>query len=118
MQTEGYMWIIRWILIALMVLVVLGFALQNQSQTVSVTVLKWQSPIVPLYLLLYLAFAAGLAFWVLISALTIFKLKGEKLKLQRENKRITQELNRMRNASIEEEPEATEIAEEIPPEQE
>jgi len=101
----------------LMILVVLGFALQNQGQTVSVTVLKWQSPIVPLYLLLYLAFAAGMAFWVLISALSIFKLKGEKLKLQRENKKITQELNRMRNANIEEDNEVTQISEETPPEQ-
>jgi len=111
------MWIIRWILIALMILVILGFALQNQSETVTVTLLKWQSPVLPLYVLLYLSFAAGLLFWVLISALSILKLKGEKMKLQRENKRITLELTRMRNANIEEDVEPTEIDEPAPPEE-
>jgi uncharacterized integral membrane protein len=110
------MWIVRWIIIALMILVILGFALQNQNQTVTVTVLKWQSPVVPLYLLLYIAFAAGLIFWALISALTILKLKGEKLKLQRENKRVVHELNRMRNASINEDIEET-VPDDLTPEQ-
>jgi uncharacterized integral membrane protein len=100
--------IVRWILIALLILVVLGFALQNQSETVSVRILKWQSPVLPLYMILYAAFAAGLLFWVLMSAMTFLKLKGDVVKAQRENKKLTQELNRMRNVSIHEDSEATE----------
>lgn len=96
------MWIVRWILIALLILIVLGFALQNQSQTVSVRFLKWQSPVLPLYLYLYLSFGAGLLFWVLISALNTIKLKGEIFKLNRENRKIRDELNRLRNVTIEE----------------
>ena len=100
--------IVRWVLIALLILVVLGFALQNQSETVSVRILKWQSPVLPLYMILYIAFAAGLLFWVLMSAMTFIKLKSDVVKAQRENKKLAQELNRMRNVSIHEGSEATE----------
>jgi uncharacterized integral membrane protein len=95
------MWIVRWVIIALLILIVLGFALQNQEQTVSVRILRWQSPVLPLYLFLYLSFGAGLLFWVLISALNTIKLRGEIFKLNRENRKIREELNRLRNVSIE-----------------
>jgi uncharacterized integral membrane protein len=97
------MWIIRWIVIALFVIVILGFALQNQEQTTYVKILKWQSHNLPLYIFLYISFITGLVFWVLISALHILKLKGENFQLQRDNQKIRNELNRLRNANIEEE---------------
>ena len=96
------MWIIRWVIVALLIIVILGFALQNQEQTVSVNILKWKSPVLPLYLFLYLSFIAGLLFWILISALHIVKLKGDNFQLQRENQKIRNELNRLRNANIDE----------------
>jgi uncharacterized integral membrane protein len=103
------MWIIRWILVALLIIVILGFALQNQEQTVSVNILKWKSPVLPLYLFLYLSFIAGLLFWILISVLHMIKLKGDNFQLQRENQKIRNELNRLRNASIDEMDEKTEF---------
>ncbi len=106
------MWIVRWILIALLILIVLGFALQNQDQTVSVRILKWQSPILPLYLFLYVSFGAGLLFWVLISALNAIKMKGEIFKLNRENRKIRDELNRLRNVTIEDDLDVPDIEEE------
>ena len=96
------MWIIRWILVALFIVVILGFALQNQEATVSVEILKWKSPVLPLYLFLYISFIAGLIFWWLISILHIVKLKGNNLHFQRENHKIRNELDRLRNANIEE----------------
>ncbi len=107
---EETMWIIRWIISAFVILIILGFALQNQEQMVSVRVLTWQSPNLPLYLFLYVAFAAGVLIWALISALNIIKLKGDVHKLQRDNRRVTDELNRLRNVNIEEE-ETVEIEE-------
>ena len=97
------MWILRWILGALLIIIILGFALQNQDQTVSVKILKWQSPVLPLYFFLYLSFGAGILTWVLVSALNILKHKGEILRLQKENRKTRDELNRLRNVSIEEE---------------
>lgn len=94
--------IIRWILSALVILIILGFALQNQEQTVSVRILKWASPNLPLYLVLYIAFGTGVLLWVVVSTLNFLKLKGEIHRLQRDNHKVKEELNRLRNASIEE----------------
>lgn len=109
------MWILRWILGALLIIIILGFALQNQDQTVAVKIIKWQSPVLPLYFFLYLSFGAGLITWVIVSALNILKYKGDIMKLQRENRKIREELNRLRNISIEDEVEATEIEEDSNP---
>jgi uncharacterized integral membrane protein len=103
------MWIFRWVISAIIILMILGFALQNQEQTVSVRIVQWESPHLPLYLLLYMAFGIGILLWVLVSAWNTFKLKGEIYRLQRENRRIKEDLNRLRNASIEEEGELTEL---------
>ena len=105
------MWIFRWVLAALIILVILGFALQNQDQTVSVRVLTWQSPVLPLYLFLYVAFGIGLLFWGGIFLFNSIKLKSEIASLQQENKKVRNELNRMRNVNIDDEAEATELAE-------
>jgi len=105
------MWILRWILGALLIIIILGFALQNQDQTVSVKIIKWQSPVLPLYFFLYISFGAGILTWVIASALNILKLKGDILKLQKENRKTRDELNRLRNANIEEEAGSTELEE-------
>ncbi|MCK5149287.1 LapA family protein [bacterium] len=94
------MWIIRWILGAVLIILILGFALQNQEQTATVQLLKWQSPNMPLYLYLYFAFGIGLLFWSLVSAFNIFKLRGQLGKTERENKRLRKELDLLRNAEL------------------
>ena len=111
------MWVVRWILGALLIIIILGFALQNQDQTVTVKIIKRQSPVLPLYFFLYLAYAAGILTWLLVSTLNILKLKGDVHKLNREKKKIIEELNRMRNANIDEvitPPTAEEVKEEQP----
>ena len=105
------MLIFRWVLGAVLIIIILGFALQNQDQTVSVRIFKWQSPILPLYFFLYLSYGAGLLTWVIVSAFSLLRLKGDTYKLQRENRRIRAELNRLRNVGIEDEMEATELEE-------
>lgn len=106
------MWILRWILGAVLIIIILGFALQNQEQTVAVKIFRWQSPVLPLYFFLYLSFGVGLLTWVIVSALNILKLKGDIHKLKRDNHKLRDELNRLRNANIEDEMEDTELANE------
>jgi uncharacterized integral membrane protein len=105
------MWLIRWLVTIFFILLVLLFAIQNQEQEVSVRLLNWQSSTLPLYLFIYIAFATGIAFWFLFSAAYLLKLKGRERKIQKENKKIKEELNRLRNANIEEELEPTETIE-------
>lgn len=97
------MWIVRWILFVLFFLIFVGFALQNQSQEVSVRILRWQTTNLPLWIFLYAAFAIGVLFSIVVSIVYIMRLKADKLRLQKQNRKVKEELNRLRNANIEEE---------------
>ena len=98
------MWIVKWILFILFFLILVGFALQNQSQEVSVVILKgkWQTVNLPLWVFLYAAFAIGVLFSIIISILNIIKLKTENMRLQKQHRKVKEELNRLRNVSIDE----------------
>lgn len=100
------MWILKWVVGALIILVVLGFALQNTEQTVSVVFLRgaWESPPLPLWVVIYLSFGAGVLFWLLVSIFQVFQLRTEIRRVRRENARLKKELDDLRNLSIEEEP--------------
>jgi len=102
------MWIIKWVLGVFFILLFLLFALQNQEQTVSVRFLDRTTPNMPLYLIIYVAFAVGILLAVLASIFNILRLKNQIHRLQRESKKNKEELNRLRNASIEDELETTE----------
>jgi len=97
------MWIIRWISGALLIIIILGFALYNQQETARVNIFQWESSELPLYFLLYIAFAAGLLTWLFVSTINTIKLKRKIYLMQRENRKIREELNRLRNIHIEEE---------------
>ena len=105
------MWIIKWILIAIVVLFILLFAFENQDQQTFVRFVKWQSIDLPLYIFLYISFGLGMFFWLLISIYKIFSYKGRILSLTRANNRLKGELDRLRNANIEDEIEPTELEE-------
>jgi uncharacterized integral membrane protein len=108
---EANMWIIKWILIAIVILFILLFAFENQDQQTFVRFVKWQSIDLPLYIFLYISFGLGMFFWLLISIYKIFSYKGRILSLTRANHRLKEELDRLRNANIEEEIEPTELEE-------
>jgi len=109
------MWILRWIFSALIIILILGFALQNQNpeQAVSVRIIQWQSPVLPLYFYIYFAFAIGILTWVAVSTFNVLKLKGDIRRVQKENRKIQNELNRLRNVSIEEDVEQEEPESEL-----
>jgi uncharacterized integral membrane protein len=96
------MWLVRWIIFILFFLILVGFALQNQIQEVSVRVLRWETDNLPLWVFLYGAFVIGVLFSMVITILNIMRLKAENLKLQKQNRKVKEELNRLRNVNIEE----------------
>ena len=97
------MWIIRWSLIVIVLLGLLGFSLQNQSQRVVINVGTYVSPEMPLYFALYLSFALGILVFFLISIYNLLQLKTEIGKQKRDNRKLREELDRLRNISIDEE---------------
>lgn len=108
------MWVIKWFLGVVVILVVLGFALQNSSQQVTVVFLPnvWQYQNVQLWMVIYASFAFGVLFWLIVSVFQVMQLKGEIRKLNRENNEMQNELDSLRNLPIGEEDTGFDIREE------
>jgi len=96
------MWIVKWVASALLIILILGFALQNQHQIVQVYILHWVSPEMPLYLIIYIAFAFGMFTWLVASIFKILQLKSECSQLRKRDQQLQEELNQLRNLSVEE----------------
>jgi uncharacterized integral membrane protein len=93
---------VKWILIVVFFLIVLLFAIQNQEKVASVGFLHWVWLNVSVYWIAYAAFVAGFAMTLLLFGYSLLKMKSRTNRLQKENKKIMEELNHMRNASIDE----------------
>ena len=96
------MWVIKWILGALLVILIIGFAMSNTQESVTVSFLQWQTSVLPLWVVMYLSFAGGIVFWLVISIFQIVSLKNENRRCRKDLKRYRQELDRLRNISVEE----------------
>ena len=94
---------IRWILVIVVILAVLGFALQNQSQTVTISLGAYTSSPIPLFMALFGAFVAGILIYFLMTLTAQLKLRGEVSRYRRECIRLKDELNRLRNFNLEKE---------------
>ena len=96
------MWIIKWILIVIAVIFLIGFAMQNATVNVPLKFLKWETVNdLPLWLIMYLSFIAGMIFWLGVSIYQVISLKSESRKWQKKTKQLESELNRLRNVSVE-----------------
>ncbi|MDZ7722378.1 MAG: LapA family protein [candidate division KSB1 bacterium] len=97
------MWIIRWLLIIVAVTVLIGFAVQNSDVKVPVVFYKWETVNdLALWLVLYIAFVAGMLFSFLLAVIHIIKTKLEHKKCKRQVEKLKKELKDMRNVSVEE----------------
>lgn len=106
------MWIVRWLLVAIVMILMLGFFIQNQTQTVTVHYLKWQSPSLPLYLVIFISFCFGLVVWFLVAVFREVQMRSELRRYRRENRRLQEELMALRSLPLEEEVEGEEAKEE------
>ncbi|HEX9933752.1 MAG TPA: LapA family protein [bacterium] len=104
--------IVQLFLIILFMLLVLLFSIQNHEQTVSLRFFNWTSPNLSLDMVMYIAFAFGVLMCLFVLIWNILKLKSRAHALQKENKKIKDELIRMRNVNIDDELESTETDEE------
>lgn len=97
------MWIIRWSVIVIVLLAILGFSLQNQDQRVIIKFGTFTTPEMPVYFALYIAFALGVFVFLLISVYNLLQLKTELGRQRKANRRLKEELDRLRNLTIEDE---------------
>jgi len=96
------MLIVRWVVMLLVMLLVIGFAMLNTEQKVSVSFYWWQTINLPLWVVMYVAFAIGMVVWLFVSIFQVLTLKNGMRKLNKENRHLKEELDRMRNVTIEE----------------
>jgi len=97
------MWIVKWVLGAAIVLLIILFAAQNSEQLVSVKFFKWQSVNLQLWVVMYAAFAVGVIVWLFVTMFQILGLKGQVRRARKEAERLQDELDGLRNISIEDE---------------
>lgn len=97
------MWILRWLFIAVIMILVLAFALQNLEQHTVVSFWNWQSAELPLILFLFEAFVVGLLVWFLVAVFHELQLRSEIRQVRKQNKKLQAELTALRNLPLEEE---------------
>jgi len=89
------MWVLRWVLIALIILVVLFFSMQN-SQDIDVKLLNWQGS-VPFYLVVFFSFAAGMVSFLIVA---FYHQLRHQLQIRKHRKEIKDLKNEIENVHI------------------
>jgi len=93
-------WIVRWILIASVIILILGLALQNDD-LVELSFFTWNSGQIPVYMVIYISFAAGMIVFLLLS---IFHSVQQSLVVRKQKRTIRNlevEIEKMKTATVE-----------------
>ena len=90
------MWIIRWIVLLIIIVVVLGFSLQNQGEVVNIHLLNWESGPVPLYLALFISFGFGMVAFLLIAVFQQLQTLSDLSREKRGRKKAETELTEVK----------------------
>ncbi len=85
------MWILRWIVLLLIIIVVLTFSLQNQSEAVIIKFMNWESNEVPLYITLFVAFGFGMVSFLLIAVFQQLQTLSDLSRTKRKFKKLEAE---------------------------
>jgi len=88
------MWIVRWTVIALIIIAILGISLQN-TERVDITLLKWQSGSIPIYLVIYVTFATGMIVFLLVATYYQFQHQLLVRKMAQEIKELKSEIEEL-----------------------
>ncbi len=96
------MWIIRYAIAALLIIILLGFTIQNTYQTVVINILDKTYENVPLVYVIYVAFCLGLIFWFIISVIQYFRMTGRLSEQKKQIRTLTAEITTLRNLPLEE----------------
>lgn len=98
------MWLWRLFFLALIMVLLLGFAIQNLEQKVEVALYKWHFTQVPLILVMFESFVVGVVILFIFTAVHDLQMRRELRRQRGEVKRLKEELSSLRNIPFEEEP--------------
>ncbi len=82
-------------------LAILGFAMQN-GEMVKLTIWTWHGGEMPLYLVAYFAFAAGIFVAAIVAAINQVQQRVKLSRAQRDIKRLKDELSQLRRVALDE----------------
>jgi uncharacterized integral membrane protein len=93
------MGILRTILILIVLAIVIGFSIYNAEPRVDVDLIRWQYN-VPLVVVVYWSFLAGMIASLILGFTYILKLQGDRRSERRDKRRLESELASLRNRTI------------------
>jgi uncharacterized integral membrane protein len=96
------MWIIKSALGVIVFLLLLGFSIQNLSETTTIYLADRAYASVPVIIVMFAAFAIGVLFWFIVSIFQHFKYTNRISELKRKNKQLLEEIKALRNLPLEE----------------
>ena len=99
------MWFVRMFLLLVVFVVILGFALLNQGKTVDIVFFfpeESHTYNVHVIFALFGAFVAGMLVWFFVSLGHDIKVRRDATRLRKENKKMLEELNALRNIHLDE----------------
>jgi uncharacterized integral membrane protein len=96
------MWIIKSALAVVIFLLLLGFSIQNLSETTTIFIADKQYVSVPVIIVMFAAFAVGVLFWFIVSVFQHFKYTNRISDLKRKNRQLLEEIKALRNLPLEE----------------
>lgn len=94
------MWIVRWVIALLVIILAMWFGFANSDQTVTVNFWRYQI-ITPLIIALFVAFIVGALAWFPVAIIQYVQIKSEVRNLRKEKGKLQAELSDLRNISIE-----------------
>ncbi|RKY68666.1 MAG: hypothetical protein DRQ02_03595 [Candidatus Latescibacterota bacterium] len=85
------MWVLRWVIFAVIIIVVVMFASQNAGEMANIKFLKWESQS-SILAVIGVSFVAGLAVWFLFSVFRILQYRSQMKTYQAENRHLREKL--------------------------
>jgi len=89
----------RWTIIGIIMLAILGFAMQN-PEMVRLSIWTWRSEPMPLYLVAYFAFGVGILAAALVAAFNQVQHRLMLTRARREITRLKEELTQLRRLTL------------------
>jgi uncharacterized integral membrane protein len=101
-ESGGFMWIVKSAVGVIIFILLLGFSIQNLSQTTTIYVADKAYNSVPIIIVMFVAFAIGVMFWFIVSIFQHFKYTNQIAEFKRKNRQLLEEIKALRNLPLEE----------------
>ena len=89
------MWVLKWVFIAIILFILIGFSLQNTQESM-ITVFRYDTGPIPLYLIVFIAFTLGFAFCLILAIYHQFVSSAKLRKCRKEIRWLNDELERVK----------------------